>query len=100
MGDDQERNEHVTEMPERNEELPNSVETSARTGKPVATEQKEQKMSLPSSSRTMMSFKLRKWMDIHPEGTFDEQAFNVFKEMTKVLRHGDLPREEDGGVVS
>ena len=39
-----------------------------------------------------------KWVDIHPEGTHDEQAHCVSKGMIRLLRHGNLALEEDGAV--
>ena len=45
-----------------------------------------------------MPFHLRKSIDIEPEGEFNDQAIKVSKQMTKLLRHGVLPREEDGSV--
>ena len=71
-------NKYVTEMSEGNGELSNSVETRARTGKLVATEQK-----------TIMPFKLRKWIDIHPERTVIAIIFKDYDavQTSKVDRH-------------
>ena len=44
------------------------------------------------------SFNLRKWIDINPEGTSDNESFKVAKMMTRLLRHGALLLEEDVAV--
>ena len=68
--------------------------SGASAGKPAATKQN----SLPSFPKTMMPFHFRKSIDIEPKGKFDDQAIKVSTLMTKLLRHGVLPREEDGSV--
>ena len=49
-----------------------------------------------SSSRTVPILE-RTWIDIEP-GTQIDQAFPVAKIMNTLLRHGHLPREEDGAI--
>ena len=48
-----------------------------------------------SSSRTVHILE-RKWLDIEPGAQFD-QVHPVAKKLNTLLRHGELPREEDGG---
>ena len=47
-----------------------------------------------SSSRTV-PIRERTWIDVEPGAQFD-QACPVARRMNTLLRHGDLPREEDG----
>ena len=41
----------------------------------------------------------RRWTDIEP-GTQSNLAYLVAKRLTTLLRHGQLPREEDGTIES
>ena len=49
-----------------------------------------------SSSRTVPILE-RTWIDIEPGAQFD-QAYPVAKQLNTLLRHGELPREEDGAI--
>ena len=49
-----------------------------------------------SSSRTVPIHE-RTWIDIEPGAQFD-QAYPVAKQLNTLLRHGELPREEDGAI--
>ena len=49
-----------------------------------------------SSSRTVHILE-RKWIDIEP-GAPSDQAYPVAKRKNTLLRHGELPREEDGAI--
>ena len=49
-----------------------------------------------SSSRTVPILE-RTWIDIEPGAQFD-QAYPVAKRLNTLLRHGQLPREEDGAI--
>ena len=49
-----------------------------------------------SSSRTFPFFETT-WIDIEPGALFD-QAYPVAKRINTLLRHGELPREEDGAI--
>ena len=49
-----------------------------------------------SSSRTEPILE-RTWNDIEPGVQFD-QAYPVAKRLSTLLRHGELPREEDGAI--
>ena len=49
-----------------------------------------------SSTRTVPTSE-RSWTDIEPE-TYSSIAYPVSKRLTTLLRHGHLPREEDGAI--
>ena len=49
-----------------------------------------------SSSRTLLILE-RTWIVIEPGAQFD-QAYPVAKRINTLLRHGELPREEDGAI--
>ena len=49
-----------------------------------------------SSTRTVL-IRERRWTDIEPGAQFD-QAYPVAKRLNTLLRHGELPREEDGAI--
>ena len=49
-----------------------------------------------SPSRTV-PVRERIWIDIEPGAQFD-QAYPVAKRISTLLRHGELPREEDGAI--
>ena len=52
--------------------------------------------SASSSTRTVPICK-RSWTDIEPE-TYSPIAYPVSKQLSTLLRHGNLPREEDGAI--
>ena len=49
-----------------------------------------------SSTRTVLICE-RSWTDVEP-GTYSHIAYPVSKRLSTLLRHGDLPREEDGAI--
>ena len=49
------------------------------------------------SSSTTVPILERTWIDIEPGAQFD-QAYPVAKRINTLLRHGELPREEDGAI--
>ena len=49
------------------------------------------------SSTTTLPICERRWTDIEP-GTQSDQAYPVAKRFNTLLRHGHLPREEDGAI--
>ena len=49
-----------------------------------------------SSTRTVPSSE-RSWIDIEPEN-YSSITYPVSKQLSTLLRHGDLPREEDGAI--
>ena len=58
---------------------------------------KPQRRTLVSSSSKTVPIGERKWTDIEPEG-YSPIAYPVSKQLSTLLRHGHLPREDDGGV--
>ena len=52
--------------------------------------------SLCSSTRTVLICE-RSWTDVEP-GTYSHIAYPVSKRLSTLLRHDDLPREEDGAI--
>ena len=51
----------------------------------------------PSSSTRTVPICERRWTDIEP-GTQSDLAYPVAKRLNTLLRHGHLPREEDGAI--
>ena len=51
----------------------------------------------PASSSTTVPIGKRKWTEIEPED-YSPIAYPVSKQLTTLLRHGQLPREEDGAI--
>ena len=49
-----------------------------------------------SSTRTVLVCE-RSWTDVEP-GTYEHIAYTVSKPLSTLIRHGDLPREEDGAI--
>ena len=49
------------------------------------------------SSTRIVPIRERIWIDIEPGAQFD-QAYPVAKRLDTLLRHGQLPREEDGAI--
>ena len=49
-----------------------------------------------SSTRTVLISE-RSWTDIEPEN-YSSIAYPVSKQLSTLLRHGDLPREDDGAI--
>ena len=58
---------------------------------------KPQRRTLARSSAKTIPIGERFWTDIEPE-TYSPIAYTVSKRLSTVLRHGDLPREEDGAI--
>ena len=56
-----------------------------------------QRLSLASSSTRTVPIGERKWTDIQPED-YSPIACPVSKQLTTLLRHGHLPREDDGAI--
>ena len=54
------------------------------------------RISACSSKRSVLICE-RSWTDIEP-GTYSNIAYPVSKRLGALLRHGDLPREEDGAI--
>ena len=58
---------------------------------------KPRKHTSACSSTRIVPIRERIWIDIEP-GAQLEQAFPVAKRLNTLLRHGELPREEDGAI--
>ena len=60
-------------------------------------EAKPQRRTPASSSTKTVPIGERKWTDIEPE-TYSPVAYPVSKQLSTLLRHGHLPREDDGAI--
>ena len=58
---------------------------------------KPRRRTSASSSTKTFSIGERKWTDIEPED-FSPVAYPVSKQLSTLLRHGHLPREDDGAI--
>ena len=58
---------------------------------------KPRKPSITCSSSRTIHILERTWIDIEPGAQFD-QAYPVAKRLNTLLRHGELPQEEDGAI--
>ena len=54
-------------------------------------------LSTTGSSTRTVPIRERTWIDIEP-GVQSDQAYPVSKQLSTLVRHGDLPREEDGAI--
>ena len=75
------------------------LEVACKTAhaKPTDTKTKPQRCTLASSSTKTVPIGERKWSDIEPED-YSPVAFPVSKPLSTLLRHGHLPREDDGAI--
>ena len=60
-------------------------------------EAKPRRSSTTCSSSRIVPILERTWIDIEPGAQFDH-AYPVAKRLNTLLRHGELPREEDGAI--
>ena len=58
---------------------------------------KPQRRTLASPSTKTVLTGERKWIDIEPED-YSHVAYPVSKQLSTLLRHGHLPREDDGAI--
>ena len=58
---------------------------------------KPQRRTPASSSTRTLPFGERKWTDVEPED-YSPVDYPVSKQLSTLLRHGHLPREDDGGI--
>ena len=58
---------------------------------------KPQRRDSASSSTRTIPVRRRIWTDVEPGAQFD-QAYPVAKRLSTLLRHGELPQEEDGAI--
>ena len=103
-------NKLVTDLSNNNEDDDNEQETSEmkfekfalKTNVPAFASRSEAKArprrrtSACSSTRAVPTCE-SSWTDIEPE-TYSPVAYPVSKRLSTLLRHGDLPREEDGSI--
>ena len=61
------------------------------------TKDKPRRPSTTCSSSRIIPILERIWIDIEPRAQFD-QAYPVAQRINTLLRHGELPREEDGAI--
>ena len=61
--------------------------------------QKPQRRTLASPSTRTLLIGERKWTDVEPERFFANRLQSVkSKQLSTLLRHGRLPREDDGAI--
>ena len=58
---------------------------------------KPQRRTLASSPTRTLPIGERKWTDVEPED-YSPVAYPVSKQLSTLLRHGHLPREDDGAI--
>ena len=58
---------------------------------------KPQRRTLASSSTRTLPIGERKWIDVEPED-YSPVDYPVSKQLSTLLRHGHLPREDDGAI--
>ena len=79
------------------EEFPLKTNVLAFASRSKAKAKPRRRTSVCSSTRTI-PFGVRSWTDVEP-GTYSPVAYPVSKQLSTLLRHGHLPREEDGAIV-
>ena len=60
-------------------------------------QQKPQRRTLASPSTRTLLIGERKWTDVEPED-YSPIDYQVSKQLSTLLRHGRLPREDDGAI--
>ena len=94
---DKEYDENEQETSEtKSEEFALKTSVLAFASRPKAEARQRRSTSACSSTRTVPICE-RRWTDIEP-GTQSNLAYPVAKRLTTLLRHGQLPREEDGAI--
>ena len=86
--------QETSEMQFENFALKTNVLACASRSKAKA---KPQRRTLASSSTRTLPIGERKWTDVEPE-TYSPVAHPVSKQLSTLLRHGHLPREDDGAI--
>ena len=92
--EDDNNEQETSEMQFEDFALKTNVLASASGSKAKAKPRR--RTSACSSSRTVLTCE-RKWTDIDP-GTCSNIAYSLSKRLSTLLRHGHLPREEDGAI--
>ena len=94
---DKEYDDNEQETPEtKTEILALKSDVFAFASRSKAKAKPRRPTSACSSSRTVL-IRERIWTDIEPRTQFN-QAYPVAKRLNTLLRHGQLPREEDGAI--
>ena len=94
---DKEHDDNEQETSEmKSEEFALKTNVLAFASRSKAKAKPRRRTSVCSSTRTV-PFCERFWTDIEP-GTYSNIAFPVSKRLATLLRHGHLPREEDGAI--
>ena len=79
-----------------NEQETSETKTEVFASRSKAKAKPRRRTPASSSTRTVPIGE-RKWTDIEPED-YSPVAYPVSKQLSTLLRHGDLPREEDGAI--
>ena len=80
----------------KSEEFAFKTDVLAFASRSKAKAKPRRRTSACSSTRTV-PICARSWTDVEP-GTYSHLAYPVSKRLSTLLRHGDLPREEDGAI--
>ena len=80
----------------KSEEFSLKTDVLAFASRSKAKAKPRRRTSACSSTRTV-PISERSWTDVEP-GTYSHIAYPVSKRLSTLLRHGDLPREEDGAI--
>ena len=92
--EDDDNEQETSEM--KSEEFALKTNVFAFTSRSKAKAKPRRRTSACSSTRTVLICE-RSWTDVEP-GTYSHIAHPVSKRLSTLLRHGDLPREEDGAI--
>ena len=92
--EDDDNEQETSEM--KFEEFALKTNVFAFASRSKAKAKPRRRTSACSSTRTVPICE-RSWTDVEP-GTFSHIAYPVSKRLSTLLRHGDLPREEDGEI--
>ena len=92
--DDNEQEQETSEM--QFEDCALKLNASDFASRSKAKARPRRRTSACSSTRTVPIGE-RSWTDVEPE-TYSPIAYPVAKRLNTLLRHGDLPREEDGAI--
>ena len=92
--EDDDNDQEISEMQFEDFALKTNVLAFASRSKAKA---KPRRRTPACSSTRTVPISERSWTDIEPEG-YSPIAFPVSKQLSTLLRHGDLPREEDGAI--
>ena len=94
-------NKYEDEFPTDNGKSVDYEEMFTGTVRPVATKQKGQSNPpLPSFSKMFVPIGLWRWRDTPAVDYFDKRSlsFRFLKRLTRILRHQDSHREDDGAM--